>query len=200
VHDSMDIVIKRFVFPLPIEMGLSGIAAFLVVLALLWPMPRDNALGADPVEKLTKEVATTFLGEPPPVEKKIEKKSEISDEPPLPGMERLDIKPVPSESAPPEEDADATPEIIKAVKAEDSARVETLLKEGADVNATDSEGNTPLHWAMRRENFALMRQLLNHPGINVNQANNDLVSPYTYAFGLENDEMLTLLKAHGAEP
>ena len=36
--------------------------------------------------------------------------------------------------------------LFDAVRANDVGRVRTLIDEGADVNATEPDGTTPLHW------------------------------------------------------
>jgi len=40
-------------------------------------------------------------------------------------------------------------ELISAVKRRDLYAVEVLINNGADINAVDADGWTPLHWAVR---------------------------------------------------
>jgi ankyrin repeat protein len=58
------------------------------------------------------------------------------------------------------------------------AEIKLLLDHGADINAQDNDGNTPLHWAIRLETYQnlhlnprLLRTLIKL-GANVNQRNN----------------------------
>jgi ankyrin repeat protein len=50
--------------------------------------------------------------------------------------------------------------LIEAVKRQDAAAVRQLLAKRADVNATDADGSTALHWAVQRNDAELVRQLL----------------------------------------
>src|SRR5687767_9576122 len=48
--------------------------------------------------------------------------------------------------------------LIEAVKRQDAAAVRQLLAKRADVNATDADGSTALHWAVQRNDAELVRQ------------------------------------------
>ena len=50
-----------------------------------------------------------------------------------------------------------------------------LIQRGADVNDLDSLANTPLHWAIKQENFEKMKILVAH-GAKVNVHNNNNAS------------------------
>lgn len=62
--------------------------------------------------------------------------------------------------------AKGTP-LHEAVYNNDINAIRKLIAQGADVNAKDDWGDTPLHWA---DNVELIRELLKAPGINVNAA------------------------------
>src|SRR5690349_12928835 len=50
--------------------------------------------------------------------------------------------------------------LIDAVKRQDAAAVRTLLARHTDVNASEPDGSTALHWAVQRDDVVLVRQLL----------------------------------------
>ena len=50
--------------------------------------------------------------------------------------------------------------LIEAVKRSDTSAVATLLKSGADVNASEADGRTALHWAAFRNNLEAVSLLL----------------------------------------
>ena len=50
--------------------------------------------------------------------------------------------------------------LIEAVKANDAAAVQKLLKAGAPVNESEADGMTALHWAVRQDDEALVRSLV----------------------------------------
>src|SRR5262245_61372149 len=62
------------------------------------------------------------------------------------------------------------PSLISAVKSGDATAVRTLLQQGANVNATEADGATALHWASYRDDLASADALL-RAGANVNAAN-----------------------------
>ena len=66
--------------------------------------------------------------------------------------------------------------LIEAVKQEDVEAVRALLKQGANVNATERDGSSALHWAAQRNNLRLVNLLLD-AGANSNAASRYHVSP-----------------------
>ncbi len=67
--------------------------------------------------------------------------------------------------------------------------LEEMVKGGADVNATDGDGNTPLHHAVRERAMRAMMFLLEH-GANVNAINNDDETPLVISI-LQRDRNMT---------
>lgn len=56
--------------------------------------------------------------------------------------------------------AASDPRLKDAVKRGDVDAVRTLLRAGADANAADPDGSTPLHWAAHPENLEITNPLL----------------------------------------
>ena len=59
---------------------------------------------------------------------------------------------------------------MDAVKAGDQVRVRALIEKRVDVNATQSDATTPLHWAVDREQTEIVQMLI-RAGANVKAAN-----------------------------
>jgi len=89
--------------------------------------------------------------------------------------------------------------LIDAAKAEDVAATRTLLQNHADVNATASDGTTPLHWAVRAEN-AEMVDLLIRAKANIGAADRYGVTPMYLACSLANAPLAERLLSAGADP
>ena len=70
--------------------------------------------------------------------------------------------------------------------------VELLITHGANVNATDLNSVTALHYAVRFTNFEMVRLLIAH-GADVNLKDSKGLSPLDYAKQFNNDEILKIL-------
>ena len=64
----------------------------------------------------------------------------------------------------------ATAPLIDAVKHADHAALRALLARKVDVNTTEADGTTALHWASHRDDLESARLLI-RAGANVNAAN-----------------------------
>src|SRR3954453_7787453 len=51
--------------------------------------------------------------------------------------------------------------LIDAARTDDQSAVAALVREGADVNAREEDGTTPLAWAANHSNIAIAELLLN---------------------------------------
>jgi uncharacterized protein len=89
--------------------------------------------------------------------------------------------------------------LIDAVRAGDAQAVRTFLKQRANVNATEADGMTALHWAVRGNDMDTVKLLLSS-GANAKTANRYGVTPLALAATNGNAAMIeTLIKA-GADP
>ena len=88
--------------------------------------------------------------------------------------------------------------VADAVERRDRAGVRTLLNGGADVNATQVDGTTALHWAAYHED-AETAALLVKAGANVNAANRFGVPPLALACTNGNANVVRLLLEAGAD-
>ncbi len=89
--------------------------------------------------------------------------------------------------------------LADAVERRDVAVARTLLKKGVDVNATQVDGTTALHWAAYNED-AETTALLVKAGANVNAANRYGVPPLALACANGNAAVVKLLLEAGADP
>ncbi len=94
--------------------------------------------------------------------------------------------------------ADEAP-LIAAVKAEDAGAVSALLDGGADVNATQPDGATALHWAAFRDHHEIASRLI-AAGADVNAANELGATALWLAADNGSATMVERLLAAGARP
>ena len=89
--------------------------------------------------------------------------------------------------------------LIDAVKASDRAAIRTLLQQRADVNATEPDGATALHWAARTNDLETAEMLI-RARANVKAANRYGVTPLYLAATNGNAAMIEMLLKAGADP
>jgi uncharacterized protein len=89
------------------------------------------------------------------------------------------------------------PPLIDAVKNADREALRALMKRGADINATEGDGSTALHWASYRDDVE-SADLLIRAGANVNAANALGATPLWIASENRNVAIVRSLLAAGA--
>ena len=89
--------------------------------------------------------------------------------------------------------------LFDRLRAGDRAASLRLISQGADVNATEADGATPLHLAAEREDLDVVRALVQR-GANVKAANRYGVMPLSVAAATGNAAVLTVLLDAGADP
>jgi ankyrin repeat protein len=96
--------------------------------------------------------------------------------------------------------ADPRPPLVQAAKNGDREAVQTLLKQAkTNVNATEPDGTTALHWASYNDDPAIA-DLLIRAGVKVNAANDLGVTPLWTACENGSEAMVRLLLSSGANP
>jgi ankyrin repeat protein len=95
--------------------------------------------------------------------------------------------------------ANGLPQLIEAVKNQDTAKARALIKSDTDVNATQGDGATALHWAVHRDDIQTA-ELLIKAGADVNAINDFGVMPLYLAGTNRNAAMAKLLLNAGAKP
>jgi ankyrin repeat protein len=88
--------------------------------------------------------------------------------------------------------------LADAAEKKDRAKVTALLKQGADVNASQADGMTALHWAAHHDDVSLVTQLLKS-GARAGAANRYDVTPLSLACTNGNAEIVALLLEAGAD-
>ncbi|WP_264705088.1 ankyrin repeat domain-containing protein [Wolbachia endosymbiont (group A) of Gymnosoma rotundatum] len=86
-----------------------------------------------------------------------------------------------------------TDELLEAAKSGNINEVNRLISEGASVNATDQNGNTPLHWAAKNGHEEVVESLLGKEGIDVNAQDRDNNTPLHWAAVKGHKEVLEAL-------
>jgi ankyrin repeat protein len=95
--------------------------------------------------------------------------------------------------------AGATPPIIDAARSGDKDAIRSLIQKKADVNATEGDGSTALHWAAHRDDEATATLLLK-AGAKADAANDLGATPLWAASQNGSSAMVRLLLASGADP
>ena len=94
--------------------------------------------------------------------------------------------------------ADA-PRLADAAQKQDKTALQALIRDKANVNATQADGATALHWAAHWDDLA-MADLLIAAGANVNAKNDYSATPLSLACTNGNPAMVEKLLAAGANP
>ncbi len=92
-----------------------------------------------------------------------------------------------------------TAELLKVAKSGDIQKVNSLINEGANVNATDQNGKTPLHWAAVKGHKEAVEALLGKEGIDVNLADKKKDTPLHSVLKKDNIDINVLNALLGAE-
>ena len=93
---------------------------------------------------------------------------------------------------------DAQSSLLDAIKAGDATRVRTLIETRVDVNATQPDGTTPLHWAVDRDRPDIVQMLI-RAGANVKTANRYGATPIWLASVNGNPKTIAMLLEAGAD-
>jgi uncharacterized protein len=88
--------------------------------------------------------------------------------------------------------------VVEAVKKSDPKAVRSLISQRAEVNATEPDGSTALHWAAQRDNVEMVEILL-AAGANARTANRYNVTPLALAAMNGNAAIIERLLKAGAE-
>ena len=89
--------------------------------------------------------------------------------------------------------------LIDAVKGNDAAAVRSLIAQHVDVDATETDGSTALHWAAQRDNLDTVSLLLS-AGANAKAANRYNVTPLFLAATNGSAAIIERLLKAGADP
>jgi ankyrin repeat protein len=89
--------------------------------------------------------------------------------------------------------------LVQAVKNKDLTAVRALLKQRVDVNATEGDGTTALHWASHRDELGIADALL-RSGARANAANDFGATPLHLACTNRSAPMVERLLAAGGNP
>ena len=95
--------------------------------------------------------------------------------------------------------ASSGPALVEAVKNGDKASVQTLLEQQIDVNVSDPDGTTALHWAAHGDDPEILHLLI-RAGANVNASNDYGVTPLFLACTNGNAAIVERLLKAGADP
>ncbi len=95
--------------------------------------------------------------------------------------------------------ANSLPMLADAAERADNAAVEKLIREGADANAAQVDGTTPLHWAVHHDNPSMTAALL-RAGARANALNRYGMPPLALACAQGSAAIVKLLLDAGADP
>jgi ankyrin repeat protein len=90
-------------------------------------------------------------------------------------------------------------QLVTSARHGDSAAVERLIGQSADVDETEPDGTTALHWAAHRDDVRITELLLSQEA-DPDKANEYGVTPLHLACTNRNDAMVAKLLAAGADP
>ena len=88
--------------------------------------------------------------------------------------------------------------VADAAMKSDLAAVRSLIQKKADVNATQVDGATALHWAVHRDNVEMADALI-RAGANVSAANRAGATPLAMASLYGNPKMIDVILKAGAD-
>ena len=88
--------------------------------------------------------------------------------------------------------------LLHAAWVGDIERIQSLVSRGADVDAKDKDGDTPLHSAVSFDYYDVV-ELLIEEGANVNTKNQKGKTPLSLAKDKGSEEIVELLRKHGAK-
>lgn len=89
--------------------------------------------------------------------------------------------------------------LADAAEKPDAAAIRALLEQGAEVNASQADGMTALHWAVHHDDLSTVEKLL-AAGANAKTANRYGVTPLALACTNGNGDIVERLLASGADP
>jgi len=89
--------------------------------------------------------------------------------------------------------------LISAVKTDDARTVRALIARHADVNATEPDGFTALHWAALHDNLEIAEMLIG-AGANVKASTRYTITPLSIACANGNAALIARLLDAGADP
>lgn len=95
-------------------------------------------------------------------------------------------------------DSDRAGALLQALREGDDARAVQWMESGANLNAQDDTGATPLMWAAQRSNLDLTRRLL-AAGANPNLRNEEGLGPLQIALEVKAGDIALRLIQHGAD-
>lgn len=95
--------------------------------------------------------------------------------------------------------ADSSPSLITSIRNGDQDTAIALIREGADVNLTEANGTSALHWAVHNGDLDLVKRLIRE-GADVDVKNQFDASPVTEAAILGDADIMKALLEAGADP